>query len=214
MIAGRERRIIQAGWVLIASMSGIVAVYGWYYALRHLMRMQTMPVSCEADGSVLLIGHLFAVASALMVGPWQFLPAIRRSRRRVHRWTGRLYVGCTLTGGASGLALSLHAVEAAMASAGFGLLALGWTLTTALGYLKARRREFDIHRRWMIRSFALAFSAVTLRIYLPPLMMLTGDFESAQQWGAWLCWVPNLLAAELIIFQGRRRAYTEGAALG
>ena len=39
-----------------------------------------------------------------------------------------------------------------------------------------RRRRYAAHRRWMVRSFALALSAVTLRIALLVPMQLQLDF--------------------------------------
>jgi hypothetical protein len=48
----------------------------------------------------------------------------------------------------------------------------------------------------MLRSYALIFAAVTLRIELPLLIMALGEFTPAYQVVAWLSWVPNLLWAE------------------
>jgi hypothetical protein len=57
-------------------------------------------------------------------------------------------------------------------------------------------------RQWMLRSYALVFAAVTLRIELPLLTMAFGDFTPANQVAAWLSWVPNALWVEWYI---RRR---------
>jgi hypothetical protein len=53
----------------------------------------------------------------------------------------------------------------------------------------------------MIRSFALTFAAVTLRIYLPlAIIQNQGEFPlDAYRAIAWLAWVPNLIVAELVI---------------
>jgi hypothetical protein len=48
----------------------------------------------------------------------------------------------------------------------------------------------------MLRSYALVFAAVTLRIELPLLVMAFGEFTPAYQAVAWVSWVPNLLWAE------------------
>jgi hypothetical protein len=60
----------------------------------------------------------------------------------------------------------------------------------------ALARRFDEHRRWMFRSFALTFAAVTLRIYLPLVQIAGLDFLPAYRAIAWLCWVPNLVVIE------------------
>jgi hypothetical protein len=53
----------------------------------------------------------------------------------------------------------------------------------------------------MIRSYALTFAAVMLRIYLPLSQVYGIPFEPAYQTIAWLCWVPNLIVAEWLILR-------------
>jgi hypothetical protein len=67
----------------------------------------------------------------------------------------------------------------------------------------ALRRDIPTHRAWMVRSYALIYAAVTLRIALPLLVIAFGDFLPAYRAVAWLSWVPNLLWAEWHV---RRRA--------
>ena len=71
-----------------------------------------------------------------------------------------------------------------------------WIAVNILGWRAAVRGRFVEHRRWMIRSWALTLAAVTLRLYLPASMALELPFLEAYRVIAWLCWVPNLLAAE------------------
>ncbi|GAB4428835.1 MAG: hypothetical protein OHK0039_47410 [Bacteroidia bacterium] len=54
-------------------------------------------------------------------------------------------------------------------------------------------------------SYAACFAAVTLRLWLPILTALLGDFLPAYRIVAWLCWVPNLLVALAVIWWQRRR---------
>jgi hypothetical protein len=56
----------------------------------------------------------------------------------------------------------------------------------------------ESHRRWMIRNYSLTFAAVTLRLWIPILMVAGNDFPSTYTTVAWLAWVPNLIVAELI----------------
>ena len=56
----------------------------------------------------------------------------------------------------------------------------------------------------MVRGFALSFAAVTLRILLPGAMAAGVPFELAHPAIAWLCWVPNLLLAELAFVRARQ----------
>jgi len=50
----------------------------------------------------------------------------------------------------------------------------------------------------MIYSYAACFAAVTLRIWLPLLTMIYGDFVKAYVIVAWLCWIPNIIVAGVI----------------
>lgn len=59
----------------------------------------------------------------------------------------------------------------------------------------------------MIRSFALTFAAVTLRLYLPLHLLFQVSFDDAYRAISFLCWVPNLLIAELYL---RKAALKEG----
>lgn len=66
-----------------------------------------------------------------------------------------------------------------------------------MGYSTARAKRFRLHREWMVRSFALALAAVTLRIELPVLVFVAHtSFHAAYITVSWLCWIPNLVVAE------------------
>ncbi len=58
----------------------------------------------------------------------------------------------------------------------------------------------------MLRTYALTFAAVTIRIELVALHSVAGfDFEAAYTTVAWLCWVPNLILMELwLAYRGGR----------
>ena len=150
-----------------------------------------------------LIVHVGFAATALLVGPFQFIAAVRARWPRWHRRVGTLYVCCCLGGGLAGLTLALGTTAGPMATAGFGGLALAWLAATANAWRLARARDFARHRRWMIRSFALTFAAVTLRLYLPVAAVAHLDFVAAYQAISFLCWVPNLVVAELYLALAR-----------
>ena len=61
----------------------------------------------------------------------------------------------------------------------------------------------------MIRSAALTLAAVTLRLYLP-IGVITVGFEASYPVIAWICWVPNLLAAEWLLRREARGAVSAG----
>jgi uncharacterized membrane protein len=145
---------------------------------------------------------VFAAAVALSIGPSSKL---RSKYPTVHRWLGRCYLGIGVAiGGFAGLFIALFAFGGVVGRAGFACLALTWLYTGLRAYLAIRRRDIETHRRWMTRNFALTLAAVTLRIYLP-LALLLGAFAPAYPVIAWICWVPNLVIAEMLIRANNRR---------
>lgn len=151
-----------------------------------------------------LLIHVLAAATALLIGPFQFLTARNPAKRSVHRILGRIYaIGC-LAGAVSGFMLALGASTGYISTAGFGLLAIAWFVTVAIGWRKAVTGKIADHQEWMIRSFALTLAAVTLRLYLPIAQILPVDFDDAYRAISFLSWVPNVIAAEFFLI--RRRA--------
>lgn len=153
-----------------------------------------------------LVLHVVGAATALLVSPLQLLPVVRRRAPQLHRWLGRLYVASCTLGGIAGAVLAWGSAAGPVGTAGFGILALLWLYTTTAGFLTALRGRLDAHRAWMTRSFALTYAAVTLRVYLAILPALPVAFLDGYRAIAFLCWVPNLIVAELILRRSRLRA--------
>ncbi len=149
------------------------------------------------------VAHVSASPVALFIGALQFFPRMRARRPALHRWLGRIYGVSVLIGGISGFWLALGAVGGPIASAGFGLLAIAWVFSTAQAIRLAMAGSFMEHREWMIRSFALTFAAVTLRLLLVGFMVAGFEYGPATVYIAWLCWVPNLIFAQWWISRTR-----------
>lgn len=183
------------GWALLALLClGIVA-----YSARYLLQPPQTPAQALGNprGVPWLFVHVAGSVTALALGSFQFLPVLRRTAGPPHRWIGRVYVAGCLVGGSAGLILAPGSHAGPIASAGFGALAVLWIATTLLGWRAAVQGRFDEHRRWMIRSWALTLAAVTLRLYLPLVMILDLPFLPWYRAISFLAWVPNLIAAEL-----------------
>lgn len=148
--------------------------------------------------------HLAGGSIALATGAWQLNTHLRTRHPSIHRWIGRVYVAAVLVGGLGAAILAPRSREGMVTHWGFGLLAVAWLGTTVVAYRAIRRRDLASHRRWMLRSYALTFAAVTLRIYLPLSQVLGLPFGPSYQVIAWLCWVPNLLLVELFVVGNSR----------
>lgn len=145
------------------------------------------------------LAHVLGGTLSLFLGPWQFWGGLRQKSLSLHRWIGRLYLCAVLVGSLAGLYLAAIAFGGLPSQLGFASLALLWLVTAGLAYLRVREGNLDAHREWMIRNYALTFAAVTLRLWLPLLMMAGFAFTATYITIAWLSWVPNLIAAELYI---------------
>jgi uncharacterized membrane protein YozB (DUF420 family) len=149
--------------------------------------------------------HVVLAPVALALLPFQFRARPRANRPRVHRVLGRIYASAVLISGLGGLAMAIGTNAGVVAGVGFGALAILWLGATCYAVFLAIQRNVVAHRRWMIRSAALTFAAVTLRLYLPFLTVGFG-FEAGYAIVAWLCWVPNLIIAEWVFLTPKQRS--------
>ncbi len=144
--------------------------------------------------------HIFFGAIAMLTGWSQFSKRIRNRNLKLHRTLGKVYLVSVILSGLAGFYLALFANGGMVSILGFSGLAIGWLSTSILAYLSIRKKEIDQHQYWMIRSYAFCWAAVTLRIWLPLFQFGMGiEFITAYRIIAWLCWVPNLLVAEIIV---------------
>jgi hypothetical protein len=150
--------------------------------------------------------HVAVSMLALLAGFTQFAPRVLGRWPALHRGVGRMYVVvvCVVSGPAS-LIMGVYANGGVTSRIAFCILAVLWIATTARGWQCARQRRWADHREWMIRSYALTLSAITLRAWKVALVFA---FEprpmDLYRLVAWLGFVPNLLVAEWLIRRHRR----------
>lgn len=147
--------------------------------------------------------HVYASMWVLLAGFTQFSKKLLKNNPRLHRTFGYIYVvDVLLITGPAGLLMGFYANGGLPSRIAFVSLALLWIFFTAMALLKAKQKNFKAHRNYMIRSYALTLSALTLRAWK---YAITNSFElppmDVYRSVAWLGWVPNLLVAELIIWR-------------
>ena len=135
----------------------------------------------------------------MLIGWLQFNDKLRTRNAKLHRIIGKVYIISVLLSSVASFCIAFYATGGIMASLGFISLALIWFFTTMDAYLSIRNGKVHRHQKMMIYSYAACFAAVTLRIWLPLLNAYFGDFATAYRIVAWLCWVPNILVAYIII---------------
>ncbi len=151
--------------------------------------------------------HVFTAILALLAGFTQFSDQLLAEHGWWHRLIGRVYAyDILLVNFPSGMVLALCANGLLPGRIAFVLLDSLWFTFTLLGVRAARRGEFSRHRAFMIRSYALTFSAITLRTWKFVLVRTTAiDPVHLYMIDAWLGFVPNLLVAEWWIRSEARR---------
>lgn len=145
--------------------------------------------------------HVFSAIFVLLAGFTQFSKTVRNKFPVVHKRMGWLYVIVTLfLAGPSGFIIGVYANGGISSKIAFCLLSVLWIIFTVLALLKIIKKQVISHRKWMIRSFALALSAITLRAWKYILVALFHPKPmDVYQIVAWLGWTLNLVIAEIII---------------
>ncbi|MGN8069101.1 DUF2306 domain-containing protein [Mucilaginibacter sp. SG564] len=144
--------------------------------------------------------HITFGGIALLTGWSQFSNKLRQKYLSTHRLVGKIYVIAVTLSSISGLFIAFFATGGIGNVLGFGILAMLWFISVFNAYTSILKRDVYRHENWMIRNYALTLAAVTLRIWLPLLSAFVfHDFIPAYRIVSWLCWVPNLIIAEIII---------------
>lgn len=156
--------------------------------------------------------HIVTSGIALALSPIQFSAALRRRFPRAHRILGRVLIGSIALGGITGLVMAFFNDAGLVGAVGFGALSVLWVVAAGRALMAIRRRDIASHRAWMMRTFALTYAAVMLRLWTLVLVLAgrgiggldaATALENAYELVPFLCWIPNLLVAEWMI---RRRS--------
>lgn len=155
--------------------------------------------------------HVVFSSFILLAGFTQFWPVVRQRFPVWHRRLGWLYILTVLGFAApSGLVMAFYAAGGLVTQICFIILGLLWMASTLLALQYAVQKNWSQHRNWMIRSFALSLSALSLRSWKLILYQFAPYVDGLTpkliyQLEAWLGWVINLLIAELIIYYLSRK---------
>jgi hypothetical protein len=190
-------------WWTAVVLSTLIALYAAQFLVRGSAAFTPDLAPSFHRHFAAIMSHALGGAICLGLGALQFNQSLLRHSRVRHRAIGYIYLGGALLAGGSGLYLAFFSYGGLVTHLGFGLLALLTLGTTVTAFVAIRAGDVRRHLEWMRRSFGLIFAAVTLRLELPLLVLLAGEFAPAYRVVAWLCWVPNLLAAEWLVRRSR-----------
>jgi uncharacterized membrane protein len=186
---------------------------------RRSAGQQSPPAGFEARYHAIpywTLAHCVSGVLFMVLGPMQFIAASRNRFPRFHRWCGRLFFAASLVAVVSALVFlpllpvfgSLSTRVGVVVASAFFLLAL------CKGYSSVRRRQYALHREWMIRAFAIGLGISTFRVLIPVLMFppIRASFPEAWDTVVWLGFVINVAAAETWINLTRPPAPIRSAA--
>ena len=158
----------------------------------------------------LLVIHISLGTIAVFSGMVQFFPQIRRKRPQVHRLIGRIYMGSVLISGMTALFVALFTVVFNEQVA-FLTLDVLWLLSGWKAFRAIRQGKVELHRLWVVRTYALTLAAIFARLVVPLLILLlllrgslpAGGFTALLTeglgTGVWLSIVLNLVFADWLV---------------
>lgn len=183
-------------WAIMSLLAVMIGLVSLRYVLPEVP-MAAQNVVANLFARPWLAIHAAAASIALIIGPFQFIRARNGRRPRWHRVSGPVYVAACLVAAPSALVLAFGLTAGPIAGVGFAVLSLVWFYVNVRGLQAVLKGRYAEHGRWMVRSYALTFAAVMLRLYLPLGHMALGlDFLTVYRASAWVSWIPNLILAE------------------
>jgi uncharacterized membrane protein len=201
-----SEKINRGFWILLTVLAlGMAGYAAAYFVVGEAMFPDELASSFLARPWGIYPHALFGMI-AIAIGPFQFLRTQIR-QKKWHRRAGKVDLLAGLGTGLSGFYMAVYSYGGWASHLGFGGMAASMLLTTLIAYREIRAGRVSGHRAWMVRSYAVMFSAVTFRAWLGVLTAATGgEFPTAYVAAAWLSWVVNLAWADLYLRRSLRRA--------
>ncbi|MCP4437339.1 MAG: DUF2306 domain-containing protein [Aureispira sp.] len=150
--------------------------------------------------------HLFFGVIATLGGLVLFLPKLINYNSKLHKNVGKAYVIAILFfTGPTGLYLSFSAEGGQWASLGFIMMSTAWMIPTYIAYKKIIQKDIKAHYRWMIRSYSMTLSGVTLRIMTPIGSLFVGFEEDTNFIISSFVWIFNVILGEVILLTSTKK---------
>lgn len=186
--------------------SGYSIVQYFMMDARQAGFVQLKPSALNSLWYSMLYIHIIFGILALVIGPFTLFAKFREKNINLHKIFGRIYMIGIFFAGISGLYLAYYATGGWVAQLGFGALSTLWLFSALQALIKIRSKKIQEHQSWMIRNYSLTFASVTLRFWLLLFTLLFGfeHFELGYSIIAWICWLPNLIVAQMVIERNNR----------
>ncbi|MEU8266675.1 DUF2306 domain-containing protein [Sphaerisporangium sp. NPDC049002] len=144
----------------------------------------------------LLVVHMVAGTLAIVTAVFQVWPWLRKRHPAFHRVAGRVYVVSAVVGGVVGLIIVRFAPQ--VGQIGVAMATILWIGTTVAAYVFARKRRYDLHRRFMLYSFALVMNNIwgVLIVNVGMSLALDIGFTYYLEAARWIGWTVNLMLVQ------------------
>ncbi len=146
--------------------------------------------------------HIFAGMFCILAALTQFSTSLLKKRKAIHIWMGKVYVFVVIVLGApTGLYMSFFAKGSFAERLLFMFMAAYWLFTTIKGLQAIKLKNILSHKNWMIRSYSMAMTAVSFRVYHIIFYYYGVGHLHNYEISLWISVLGNMLLAEYFIFR-------------
>jgi hypothetical protein len=156
--------------------------------------------------------HISSSIFVMAAGLTQFSPRFLSRYPLWHRRIGKLYLGLILFLAApSGLVMAIYGNGGILGILAFIAQGSVWWYFSWMAYRRARQRQWWAHGAFVLRSYAMTLSAISLRLMVF-LLALTREHHEWQYpesyiLVAWSSWLFNLFVAEYLLRRGYLQSF-------
>ena len=157
----------KAGKYTFWAVMGLVGISVLYYTDLPLLHTPSPYRSKRIKDIFLLTPHAIAGVLATALGPFQFSTRFRQKHLSLHRLMGKVYVIAVCVAAPTAIWLELRGATGShmrFINTVMGVLWLGCTL---IAFVTARNRHVQVHRQWMVRSYAFTLNFIFARALNP-----------------------------------------------
>jgi hypothetical protein len=156
------------------------SVYGPYWSQRYVF-----------------IAHTFSGSLALLVGPLQFLPTLRRGYAWLHRWLGLVYLLAVFSASCSAFVLALRSTAPWTVTTALFAANVAWVVGVAIVFFTSKK-DTVLHAQWATRTYLLTFGFISFRLLRDfPYFPANASEEARTTTAIWLAWILPWFAAEV-----------------
>ena len=160
--------------------------------------------------------HIVTAVFALSAGFVQFSSTIMQQYPQIHRAVGKAYlILILLLAAPTGLIMGFYGEGGILAQIAFICQAAAWWGLTYMALIKIKKGDIYAHSAYMIRSYAVGLSAISLRgtSFFFAIIKDNYNLECPDTYAilchptsyifiAWASWIFNWIVADLLIFFG------------